>query len=134
MGHSHYPVDRCTWCGTRTFPNLCFSFFLLKRLSVISRILVVEYITKGVCRVPKLLRLQPCFYPRAPEVRTAPRVSVLRLRLQLGEVEHYLKDPRKFGEALAILQADEFEKKSIKRAFNTYSDNIYYLVRNMLID
>lgn len=53
-----------------------------------------------------------------------------RLRLQLDEVERDLRDSRRFGDALAILQAQEFQKKDIKRVFNAYSDNIYYLVRS----
>lgn len=50
-----------------------------------------------------------------------------RLRLQLDEVENDLKNPRQFGDALAILQTQDFQKKDIKRVFNAYSDNIYYL-------
>lgn len=50
------------------------------------------------------------------------------LRLQLDEVQSDLKDPRRFGDALAILQTQDFQKKDIKRVFNAYSDNIYYLV------
>lgn len=48
--------------------------------------------------------------------------------MQLDEVQNDLKDPRRFGDALAILQTQEFQKKDIKRVFNAYSDNIYYLV------
>lgn len=50
------------------------------------------------------------------------------LRLRLDIVEASLKDPKRFGEGLAILQSQEFQKKDIKRVFNAYSDNIYYLV------
>lgn len=46
-----------------------------------------------------------------------------RLRLQLDEVEGDLKDPRRFGDALAILQTQDFQKRDIKRVFNAYSDN-----------
>ncbi|CAN0161876.1 unnamed protein product, partial [Hapterophycus canaliculatus] len=49
------------------------------------------------------------------------------LRLLLDEIEGDLKDPRRFGDALAILQTQDFQKKDIKRVFNAYSDNIYYL-------
>lgn len=49
------------------------------------------------------------------------------LRLQLDEVESDLKHPGQFGDALAILQTQDFQKKDIKRVFNAYSDNIYYL-------
>ena len=45
------------------------------------------------------------------------------LRLQLDEVEGNLKDPRRFGDALAILQTQDFQKRDIKRVFNAYSDN-----------
>lgn len=55
------------------------------------------------------------------------RLKRQRLRLQLDEVESNLKDPRRFGAALTILQAQDFQKKDIKRVFNAYSDNIYYL-------
>ncbi|CAN0542830.1 unnamed protein product, partial [Ectocarpus sp. 12 AP-2014] len=54
-------------------------------------------------------------------------VPIITLRLQLDEVESNLKDPRLFGAALTILQAQDFQKKDIKRVFNAYSDNIYYL-------
>lgn len=53
--------------------------------------------------------------PRCP-----PQTS---LRLQLDEVESNLKDPRRFGDALAILQTQDFQKRDIKRVFNAYSDN-----------
>lgn len=43
-------------------------------------------------------------------------------------VETSLKDPRRFREGLDILQSQDFQKKDIKRVFNAYSDNIYYLV------
>lgn len=48
--------------------------------------------------------------------------------MQLDEVQSDLKDPRRFGDALSILQTQDFQKKDIKRVFNAYSDNIYYLV------
>ncbi|CAM9371588.1 unnamed protein product [Scytosiphon promiscuus] len=54
-------------------------------------------------------------------------VPIITLRLLLDEVESDLKDPRRFGDALAILQKQDFQKKDIKRVFNAYSDNIYYL-------
>lgn len=77
-------------------------------------------------------RVYSCSIP--PLERTLPPLRTVsfpcRLRLQLDEVERDLKDPRRFGDALAILQTQEFQKKDMKRVFNAYSDNIYYLVRN----
>lgn len=60
--------------------------------------------------------------------QTLPILLLLRLRLRLDMVETSLKDPKRFKEGLAILQSQDFEKKEIKRVFNAYSDNIYYLV------
>lgn len=51
-----------------------------------------------------------------------------RLRLRLSSVEKDLRDPSRFGSALTVLQSPDFQKKSIKRVFNAYSDNIYYTV------
>lgn len=44
-----------------------------------------------------------------------------------------LKDPSGFSEALTILRSEDFQKKNIKRVFNAYSDNIYYLVSRLPI-
>lgn len=68
----------------------------------------------------------PYLCPRPPLLLSA--LFPHSLRLQLDEVQSDLKDPRRFGDALAILQTQDFQKKDIKRVFNAYSDNIYYLV------
>lgn len=80
------------------------------------------------------MRCRVCFCSIPPLQRTLPSCRTVsfpcRLRLQLDEVDRDLKDPRRFGDALLILQTQEFQKKDVKRVFNAYSDNIYYLVRN----
>lgn len=71
--------------------------------------------------------IQSLIFACASSLVPRARFKRQRLRLQLDEVESNLKDPRRFGAALTILQAQDFQKKDIKRVFNAYSDNIYYL-------
>ena len=55
-------------------------------------------------------------------------VPILKIEQDLAKVKNlvYEKTPTAWKEALAILQADRFEKITFKKTFNKYGDNIYY--------
>lgn len=55
-------------------------------------------------------------------------VPILKIEQDLVKVKTlvYEKTPSSWKEALAILQADRFEKLTFKKTFNKYGDNIYY--------
>lgn len=55
-------------------------------------------------------------------------VPILMIERDLAKVKAliYEKKPSAWKEALAILQAERFEKLNFKKTFNKYGDNIYY--------
>ncbi|CAM9111609.1 unnamed protein product [Choristocarpus tenellus] len=54
-------------------------------------------------------------------------IPIVRLRLILDIIDSKLHDQASWEDAARILAGEDFKKKNFKRAFNAYSDNIYYL-------